>query len=141
LESKTLWRADFQVLAEEGLADVEALLTQQRFGAAYYLAGYVIEFALKACIARRTSQHEFPSKRAASLYTHDLGSLEVSSKLTVEFERERQADSQLNNNWLIVRSWTEESRYERRTPEAARDICKAVADQEHGVLACIRRYW
>ena len=47
-------RADLQKLAEERLADAELLLANGRFGGAYYLSGYVVECALKACIAQLT---------------------------------------------------------------------------------------
>lgn len=44
---------------------------------AYYLAGYAVECALKACIAKETKRHEFPPKRqyVHDVYTHDLNSL------------------------------------------------------------------
>jgi hypothetical protein len=32
----------------------------------YYLAGYPVEFALKACIAKSTERHDFPDKRRAN---------------------------------------------------------------------------
>lgn len=54
-----------QALAEARVADARALLNAKRFDAAYYLAGYAIECALKACIAKRTRRHDFPDKEFA----------------------------------------------------------------------------
>jgi HEPN domain-containing protein len=51
-------RTDFQELAEERLEDARPLLDAGRFSGAYYLAGYAVECALQACIARLTNQEE-----------------------------------------------------------------------------------
>jgi HEPN domain-containing protein len=51
-------REDFQQLAESRLKEARALLTAELPDGAYYLAGYAIECALKACIAKRTQQHD-----------------------------------------------------------------------------------
>ena len=49
----SLNRTDFQILAVERLEDAKALASLGRYAAAFYLAGYSIECALKACIAKR----------------------------------------------------------------------------------------
>ena len=48
-------RKDFQQLARVRLKEAKALLNLEHFACAYYLAGYVIECALKACIAKSLS--------------------------------------------------------------------------------------
>ena len=46
------------------------------FDGAYYLAGYAVECALKACIAKGTLRGEFPDKkRVDSSYSHNLREL------------------------------------------------------------------
>ena len=43
---------------------------------AYYLAGYAIECALKACIAKATRRYDFPDrKKVDASHTHDLREL------------------------------------------------------------------
>jgi hypothetical protein len=37
---------------------------------AYYLAEYAIECAFKACIAKRTQQHDFPEKGSHKYFSH-----------------------------------------------------------------------
>ncbi|MGD0298300.1 MAG: HEPN domain-containing protein [Bryobacteraceae bacterium] len=49
-----------QQLSEQHLADAQVLLEQKRWPGAYYLAGYSVECALKACIAKLTKVHDFP---------------------------------------------------------------------------------
>jgi hypothetical protein len=57
-------RADFQTLADIRLAEARDLLALNppRPDGAYYLAGYAVECALKACIARGYAQHDWPEK-------------------------------------------------------------------------------
>jgi HEPN domain-containing protein len=55
-------RAEFQRLAETRIADARALFEAGRNDAAFYLAGYAVECALKACIAKKTREHDFPAK-------------------------------------------------------------------------------
>jgi len=43
-------RSEFQELVEVRLADADTLIKQGRYDAAYYLAGYAVECALKACM-------------------------------------------------------------------------------------------
>ena len=69
-------RGDFQKLAEMRLDDAKALLDQGKWAGAYYLAGYAVECALKACVAKLTNQYDFPDKQLANkCYTHDLDEL------------------------------------------------------------------
>src|SRR6266496_4207823 len=62
----------FQRLAELRLTDAKALIDQERYEAAYYIGGYAVECALKACIAKKTREFEFPNKDSSKLYTHRL---------------------------------------------------------------------
>ncbi len=80
-------RDDFQKLAELRLKDGKALLDADRFQGSYYLVGYAVECALKACIARQTKQYDFPAKNADKLYTHDLNTLLKSAGLEMNMGR------------------------------------------------------
>jgi hypothetical protein len=51
-------RAEFQKLSDLRLHESKALLTAGLPQGAYYLAGYAVECALKACIAKRTGYSE-----------------------------------------------------------------------------------
>ncbi len=58
------------------LAEARALLKAGLPDGAYYLVGYAVECALKACIARGTQRYEFPEKkRVNASHTYDLGEL------------------------------------------------------------------
>jgi len=66
-------RADLQLLARERIRDAKILLTNRRWAGAYYLAGYAVECALKACIAKLMKAEEFPDRSfAEKCWTHDI---------------------------------------------------------------------
>ncbi len=69
-------RFDFQRLAKIRIKEAEALLDNGHYNGAYYLAGYAVECALKACIAKQTLRYDFPEKRRVdNSHTHDLTKL------------------------------------------------------------------
>jgi len=135
-------RIDLQQLAEERLADSELLLANARYGAAYYLAGYAVECALRARIARLTKAEEFyDNLRARRIFTHNLQELVVHANLADIFEKNSKNDQAFAANLGQVYSWNEESRYQLHTQQEAETLIAAVRDPVHGVMACIRRYW
>jgi HEPN domain-containing protein len=135
-------RSDFQQLADLHLAHAKAFLNAQLYSGAYYMCGYAVECALKACIARRTNQYDFPDKRfATSAWTHDLAELVGVSGLKPNFDAAKQADDLLRANWQAVDAWRETSRYEMRPQHEAEALLAAISDPDHGVLSCIRRLW
>jgi HEPN domain-containing protein len=79
-------RRSFQKLAEARLADAKALLKAKRYDAAFYMAGYAIECALKACIAKMTRLYDFPPKNSREVYTHELEDLLRSAEIRKAFQ-------------------------------------------------------
>jgi HEPN domain-containing protein len=141
-----VYRNDLQKLAETRVTDARALFEAGRFDAAYYLAGYAVECALKACIAKLSRHHEFPisPESAREIYSHDFKKLLNAAGLAQIFENAKAADSKLGVYWGFVKDWTEKSRYDRKgkvAKQRAHEIIEAVAEPEHGVLQCIRKYW
>jgi hypothetical protein len=58
-------RRDFQRLSETRCNEATALLAAQQFEGVYYLIGYAVECALKACICRRHLPDHFPPREGA----------------------------------------------------------------------------
>ena len=135
-------RAELQTLADIRIADANVLLDAGRYPAAYYLAGYAVECALKACVAKQIREHDFPDKKLINdSYTHDLGKLLTISGVQVQFDT-RIADSDFEVNWATVKDWNEGSRYDSTITEVtARDLFTAVTDQAHGVLTWLKTLW
>jgi len=124
------------------LVEAKALLDAGHYDGAYYLAGYAVQCALKACIARMTQAEEFPDrKRAVDSYTHNLEALVVVADLVDSLANERVADSIFTGFWYQVRDWSENSRYDRWNRESATELYRAIVDVEHGVLRWLRRHW
>jgi hypothetical protein len=135
-------RRDLQTLARIRAREAKALISAELFDGAYYLAGYAVECALKACIAKGTRRFDFPDRgRANASYTHDLTALRKLAGLDTAFRDLAERDREFGLNWGIVKAWSEESRYRTHTPELARAILKAIDDRGHGIIPWIRRYW
>src|SRR5215472_7232246 len=109
---RSLNRNDLQVLARTTLAEAKILLEAGRADGAYYLAGYAVECALKACIAKRTQRHEFPDKKSVDAsHTHSLRDLIKVAKLESARLEEAKRDAIFHNYWDIAVLWSEQSRY------------------------------
>ena len=135
-------RKDFQNLALTRLSEAKVLLGNGHYSGAYYLAGYVIECALKSCIAKQTRRHDFPDKeRAAKSWVHSPTNLIVLAGLNAALEAEIKADPVFSRNWTNVTRWKEDSRYVINDQREAADLVKAISDRKHGVLRWLRRHW
>ncbi|MBL8796584.1 MAG: HEPN domain-containing protein [Planctomycetia bacterium] len=136
-------RAELQQLAADRLADAKALLVTKRWAGAYYLAGYAVECALKACIIRHLmASDQFPEKKfSEQCWTHNLSQLFTAAGLKIEFDAAQVADPELLANWGLVKDWSESTRYERKSPANAEQRYEAITDKKHGVLTWIKARW
>ena len=137
-------RTEFQELAELRIAEAGALLRRRppMPDGAYYLAGYAVECALKACIAKLVGLHDFPDKQLADKsYTHDVTKLLLAAGLEAEFKAAIALNEEFEENWNTVRGWSERSRYERHSVEAAKELFAAITDPTNGVLPWIKARW
>jgi HEPN domain-containing protein len=135
-------RSDLQKIAEIRIRESSKLLDAGFPDGAYYLAGYAVECALKACIAKRTREHDFPEKTLViSSYTHKLKDLLRLAELKTELDAILQKDPLMEANWAIVQDWSEESRYETRTAREAAVLLKAIEDKKGGLLPWIMQRW
>ncbi|MBO1515504.1 HEPN domain-containing protein [Metabacillus bambusae] len=128
-------RGEFQELAHIRLTDAKVLLDNECYDGAYYLAGYVIECALKACIAKRTREFDFPDKQIVDkIYSHKL--TQLLSVIGI------QPPEDIEVNWAVVKDWSEQHRYKRQHTEIeAKDMYEAVSDPDEGVLEWIKQHW
>ena len=132
-------RRDLQALCRIRIREAKALFNSGLNDGAYYLTGYAVECALKACIAKETRRHDFPDKkRAEASHTHKLETLVALANLE-EPRRDRvRTDEAFRRNWDVVAAWTEQSRYRRTSPENARALIEAANDRYHGIIPWIR---
>jgi HEPN domain-containing protein len=138
----SLNRKELQALSRIRLREARALTSLGMHDGAYYLAGYCVECALKACIAKMTQRHDFPDKRKAdSSYTHSVEKLLKVAELEEARAEEARRDAAFRDNWDRVQWWSEQSRYSTTSAEAARGLIEAVSDRNHGVLRWLEQYW
>jgi len=105
-------RAILQQLAENRLAEAKALITAHLPSGAYYLAGYVLECALKAKIAARFRANEIPDKGLInSVYTHDLTALLRLAGLESDLVDAIENNAALGEKWEVAKKWSEQARY------------------------------
>ncbi len=63
-------------LANSRIQESKVLLDNKCYNGAYYLCGYAIECALKACIAKNIKASEIPDRKFINdIFTHDVKSL------------------------------------------------------------------
>ena len=136
-------RSDFQTISNRRTLEAKVLLDAGQYPGAYYLMGYAIECALKACVAKQVKRYDFPEKSLANdAFTHDLEKLIRLTGLGPEFEKERKANPALESNWAVVKDWSEASRYDLTITEAqACDLFSACTARKNGVLHWIKKRW
>jgi HEPN domain-containing protein len=135
-------RSDLKALATIRLNEAASLLKNGHYSGAYYLAGYVVECALKACIAKQTQRYDFPDRRRAQdSWIHSPTKLVQAAGLQTLLDTENSRDSKFAANWNVVKDWSEESRYRNSDQKNAEEIIRAISDRRHGVLRWLRRHW
>jgi HEPN domain-containing protein len=135
-------RTDLQALANLRLNEASALLSLGMYDGAFYLAGYSVECALKACIAKGTQRGDFPDKkRVDKSHSHDLPQLADLAGLQNAVSERSKSDAVFRRHWRFVQDWSEQSRYRRYDSGAAREMLKAVKDRRHGILPWLKRLW
>lgn len=137
-----LTRSDFLQLADVRIAEAAVLLANGLWDGAFYLAGYAVECALKACIAKLTKAEEFPDKEfVARVCCHNLEVLIEQASKKGDLSTRLAGDPAFAANWRVVLRWNERSRYERKSqPEQeASNLYKAITDPNHWVLPWIKQ--
>lgn len=137
-------REEFKNIAEIRIREAQVLLDQGLNSGAYYLAGYALECAIKACLSKQILQHNIPEKKfILDIYTHDLQKLiRFDDELSASFnERKQLADNDFITNWSIVKDWSEQSRYKTYNENEAKELIEAITKEEGGILPWIQQYW
>jgi hypothetical protein len=137
-------RATLQQLASSRLAEAKVLMREGHFSGAYYIAGYAIEFALKARIAAQFRADEIPDKNLVNnVHTHKLADLLRLAGLETELEAARRDDAELDRRWSTIKNWNEQARYNAWTKDQAADIIDAMDGSEGslGVFQWLSARW
>ncbi len=136
-------KTDLEKLADIRVSEADVLLEYEAYQGAYYLAGYALECAIKACIAKQVRQHDFPNKELAQKsHQHKLTDLLGVAGLKQNLRKKEEEDLDFKLNWAVAKDWVVESRYECTIEESkARDLYRAVTDEHSGILAWLKTFW
>jgi HEPN domain-containing protein len=129
-------------MSEGKLKDARLLLENNRCSSAYYLAGYAVEFGLKAAACKIFLKECMPDKNFVNaIYTHKLNELLQLSGLKGRYDAAAAEDRLLKANWATVSRWDEASRYAFIDEFRAVEMVNAVAEETSGVLPWLKRHW
>lgn len=136
-------RQELQELSKIRRKEAVTLLKVKHYSGAYYLLGYSVECALKACIAKQTNKYDFPNKDLANkAYAHNLEQLVKLAGLENELATDFKKNKTLEVNWAIIKDWKESSRYICAiTPADAKDLYSACTSRINGILSWIKTKW
>ena len=116
-------RIELQEISEIRLRESKALLSAGFAEGAYYLAGYAVECALKACIAKRTREHDFPEKKQVNdSHTHDLGKLLNLAELKDELDGVIGADPAMASALDEIQDWSETTPVSEKDSSRGRSV-------------------
>lgn len=135
-------RDELRIFAKIRIREAKILLDKKEYSGAYYLAGYSIECALKASIAKNIKQHEFPDpKMVNKIYSHVIEELIGFAGLKGELKEISKTNSEIAANWSTVTDWKVESRYEIKTKLEATNLYNSIVHENNGILKWIQKYW
>jgi len=136
-------KTDLEALVEIRVKEATLLLDNDCYEGAYYLLGYSLECALKACIAKKIKEHDFPDKSLANKsYTHKLDELIGVAELKPKLQKMKDNDEEFNLNWAVAKDWSEDIRYEKSIAKTtAQDFFEAVTNNKSGILKWIKSWW
>lgn len=140
-------RTTLQQLAQLRLDDAQALLAASRWSAAYYLAGYAVECALKSCVLRHI--HDSGAifapgeylKDLAKCWSHDFKLLLQLAGLTATHGTALGANPAFGAFWAVAKDWKEISRYEEKTEQQALALYEAITHNPDGVFQWLQQRW
>ena len=136
-------KIDLQILVEIRVKEATVLVDNKCYQGAYYLLGYALECALKACITKQVHEHDFPNKQLANAsYTHDLSALLGVAGLSQELSKQEDHDGNFKLNWAVAKDWSETARYDPVIEETkVKDFFEAITNDQSGVLKWLKNWW
>ncbi|MFH1075568.1 MAG: DNA-binding protein [Pseudomonadota bacterium] len=136
-------RTDLQALVDIRVKEAKILLDNECYEGAYYLLGYALECAIKACIAKQVREHDFPDKQLANAsHTHKLGDLMGVAGMKQKLQEKEKIDGDFRLNWAVAKRWSEDARYEHKTEVTmAKDFFEAITNDRAGILIWLKSWW
>jgi HEPN domain-containing protein len=136
-------KTDLQILVEIRVKEATVLLENKCYQGAYYLLGYALECAFKACITKQVRENDFPNKQLANAsHTHKLSELLGVAGLKQKLSEQENQDENFKLNWAVAKDWSETARYDPVIEETkVKDFFEAITNDQSGVLKWLKNWW
>ena len=136
-------KTDLQILVEIRVKEATVLLENECYQGAYYLLGYALECAFKACITKQVRENDFPNKQLANAsHTHKLSELLGVAGLKQKLSEQENQDENFKLNWAVAKDWSEAARYDPVIEETkVKDFFEAITNDQSGVLKWLKNWW
>ena len=133
---------ELKQLAASRLAEAKTLRNAGHFSAAWYLAGYAVELALKAVVCKTLGLTEYPEQAfRGSLKSHTPEDLIVLAGLSAALDAKIQ-DATFDQYWSLVTTWKVQDRYQaNRTQQQLDGLLEALEDAQNGVFVWLSNRW
>lgn len=146
MSTPVIARNEFQQLADVRLREAKTLLDSGLWDGAYYLTGYAVEVALKACVINTVldtgAAFLFQDRKfSEKCWTHDIEKLVELAGLKPRLDAATSNNTVLNRNWATTKDWKEDRRYHWNSEAEAKELYAAVSDTANGVLTWIKQHW
>ncbi len=139
-------RNELKRIATTRLKEAKALYDKGLYDGSVYLAGYVVEIALKARICKILKETDYPEGgRIGNAYkTHKIDDLILLAGLKEQLSQKLSTEPQFLANWDLVTPWSETFRYRpigSATQANALDVIEALEDINYGIFTWIKKRW
>jgi hypothetical protein len=136
-------KTDLQAIVDIRVKEAKILFDNKCHEGAYYLLGYALECAIKACIAKQIRENDFPDKQLANAcYTHKLSDLIGVAGLKQKLKEKEKTDEDFRLNWAVAKEWSEDVRYEHKIEATmVKDFFEAITDDKTGILIWLKSWW
>ena len=137
-------KSDLKALSDLRIQEAKVLLENKQYSGAYYIAGYSVELALKACISSNFRADFLPDKKfVEKIYNkgHDLSNLIVLAGLRDDLDSEVKINPHFLGNWGVLNEWNEESRYRLWDAINANSLYEAITHPTNGILQWLKKYY
>lgn len=134
--------SDLKGLAASRLGEAKILHASGYYAGAWYLAGYSVEFALKAVVCKTLGVSDYPETVfRGSLKSHLPAELIILSGLTAELSI-RLKDVVFSQYWALVTAWSVQDRYgAKRTQQEVDNFLEALEEPQNGVFVWLSSRW
>jgi len=137
-------KEELKQLAEQRLKEANILFENEQYDGSIYLAGYVVELALKARICKILDLDFYPPENLPGFNIHDYDKLARLSGLEKTIEKQTVENDKFNINWVKVSKWDSQMRYStvgEDNKKRAQDLLSALQEDEYGIFKWLKGKW